>query len=268
MPNPLTVVSALSAYVMVLALALSANAASPGETIKDCPECPELVVIPAGSFMMGSDSRHKYEIPAHEVTIANPFAIGIYEVTFNEWEACVAAGGCAEVPDDHEWGRDRRPVINVAYDAVETYLAWLSQHTGKPYRLPTDAEWEYAARGGTTTAFWWGDEVGENLANCRDCGSEWSKKGSGPVGSFKSNPFGLYDTAGNVWEWVADCWFENHVGAPADGSARIEEDCRYRTMRGGSWYYFSKNSRSAWRFRNDARVKSYGIGFRVARDLE
>src|SRR5690606_31087564 len=99
---------------------------------------------------------------------------------------------------------------------VTRYLDWLSRHTGKTYRLPSEAEWEYAARGGTTTVFWWGDEVGQNQANCRDCGSEWSAKGSGPVGSFPPNPFGLYDTAGNVWEWVADCWNDNHVGAPGD----------------------------------------------------
>ena len=271
MPTHPTYASAVLAIVLAMAMSgASVFASGPalGEMMRDCAECPELVVVPAGIFVMGSDSRHEYERPPHTVTIAKPFAIGAYEVTFDEWGACVAAGGCDEVPDDHGWGQGRRPIINVTFAAVGTYLAWLSRHTGKAYRLPTDAEWEYAARGGTTAAFWWGDDVGENRANCRDCGSEWSAKGSGPVGSFDPNPYGLYDTAGNVWEWVADCWFKDHVGAPADGSARIGDECRYRVMRGGSWYYFSKNSRSAWRFRNDARVKSYGIGFRVLRELE
>lgn len=255
-------------WIGASAAAVPATAQEPGSMFRDCETCPEMVVVPAGSFVMGSDGPHKYESPARQVTIAEPYAIGRFEVTFDEWAACVAAGGCAHEPDDHKWGRGTRPVINVTYADARTYVTWLSAHTGKSYRLPSEAEWEYAARGGTTTEFWWGDEVGENLANCRDCGSEWSAKGSGPVGSFEANPFGLYDTAGNVWEWVHDCWQESHAGNPADGSPRPETDCRYRTMRGGSWYYFSKNSRSAWRFRNDARVKSYGIGFRVARDLD
>ena len=226
------------------------------------------MVVPAGSFTMGSDGRHKHEVPAHRVTIARPFAIGRFEVTFDQWQACLDDGGCNHKPDDHRWGKGRRPVINITYAQIEAYLTWLRRRAAKPYRLPSETEWEYAAKAGTTTEFWWGDEVGSNLANCRDCGSEWSKKGSGPVGSFAANPFGLHDTAGNVWEWVADCWNANHLGAPADASPRLKGDCNKRVMRGGSWYYFSKNSRSSWRFFNDARVKSYGIGFRVARDLE
>ena len=130
-----------------------------------------------------------------------------------------------------------------------------------------EAEWEYAARGGTKSEFWWGNEKGVNLANCRDCKSKWSKKGSAPTGSFKPNPYGLYDTSGNVWEWVLDCWVPNYLSAPTNGSARISKKCRERVMRGGSWYYISKNSRSAWRFKNDYRVKSYGIGFRILREM-
>ncbi len=226
-----------------------------------------MVVVPAGSYVMGSDGRHKYERPAHRVAIAKPFAIGRYEVTFDEWQACVDGGGCARMPDDHTWGRGRRPVINIDWREARDYAAWLGAETGQPYRLPSEAEWEYAARAGTTTAYWWGDEVGVNRANCRDCGSKWSKKGSAPVGSFEANPFGLYDMHGNIWEWTEDCWNPNHVDAPTDGSARLEGDCALRLTRSGSWYYFSKNVRSAWRFKIDARVRSYGIGLRVLRDL-
>jgi len=239
----------------------------PGDTFKDCGVCPELVAVPAGAFIMGADSRYKYERPAHRVTIARPFAVGKYEVTFDQWDACVDAGGCGHKPDDHKWGRGRRPVINVTVAQVREYLAWISKKTGETYRLPSDAEWEYVARAGTTTQFWWGDKVGVNRANCRNCKSEWSKKKSAPAGSFDPNPWGLYDTAGNVWEWIEDCWNVTHEGAPADASARKTGDCRQNVMRGGSWYYISKNSRSSWRFKNDARVKSYGIGFRVIREL-
>lgn len=234
---------------------------------KDCEVCPEMAVIPPGSFVMGSNGRHKYERPAHEVTIAKPFALGVYEVTFDEWQACFDDGGCTRIPDDHKWGRGRRPVMNINWYETQPFVKWLSKKTGHTYRLPSEAEWEYAARAGSTTNYWWGDWVGENLANCRDCKSQWSKKGSAPVGSFAANPFGLYDVHGNEWEWMDDCWFPTYEGAPTDGSARFEENCQYRTMRSGSWYYFSKNVRSAWRFRNDARVKSYGIGMRVLREM-
>jgi len=261
------------AALLVLGLILGADASAaadaykPGDVFKDCKVCPEVVVVPAGSFVMGSDGRHKYERPAHRVTFAKPFAIGVYEVTFDEWEACFAESGCARVPDDHKWGKGRRPVMNVTWFETQPFLKWLSEKTGQVYRLPSEAEWEYAARAGTTTEFWWGDEVGVNLGNCRDCQSPWSKKGSAPVGSFAPNPWGLYDVHGNEWEWQEDCWNPSHEGAPTDGSPRFSGDCQSRVMRSGSWYYFSKNMRSAWRFKNDARVKSYGIGMRVVREI-
>lgn len=239
----------------------------PGTVFRDCPTCPEMVVVPAGLFVMGANGPHKYERPAHRVIIRKPFAIGRYEVTFDEWQACLAEGGCKEMPNDHKWGRGRRPVINVPWAGARQYVDWIAAKTKQKYRLPSEAEWEYAARAGTTTAYWWGDQVGENLGNCRDCKSQWSKKGSGPVGSFKANPWGLYDVHGNVWEWVEDCWNPSHVGAPKDGVARTSGDCTKRVIRSGSWYYVSKNMRSAWRFKNDARVKSYGIGFRLLREL-
>ncbi|MBT3238188.1 MAG: formylglycine-generating enzyme family protein [Rhodospirillaceae bacterium] len=257
----------LVGFLFSVLLASSASATEPGKTFQDCETCPKMVVVPTGSFTMGSDGRHKYERPSREVTIAKPFAIGIYEVTFDEWQACFDEAGCKRVPDDHKWGKDTRPVMNITWFETQEFTEWLSKKTGHTYRLPSEAEWEYAARAGTTTEFWWGDEVGENLGNCRNCKSEWSKKGSAPVGSFAPNPFGLYDVHGNEWEWMEDCWTPNQIDAPTDGSARMDGDCGSRVMRSGSWYYFSKNMRSAWRFKNDARVKSYGIGMRVVREM-
>lgn len=239
----------------------------PGEIFKDCKVCPELAVIPAGTFTMGASGREKHEKPAHPVTIAKPFAIGIYEVTFDEWRACFEEKACKRWPDDHLWGRGRRPVINLYYSEIRQYLDWISKKTGKTYRLPSEAEWEYAARGGTRTEYWWGDDIGQGNANCRNCGTKWSGKESAPVGSLAPNPYGLYDTAGNIWEYVQDCWNPTHLGAPADGKPRFEGKCRDRVTKGGSWYYFSKLSRSAFRYKNDVRVKSYNIGFRVLREL-
>jgi len=260
---------------IVLGAALTAGASAParaqdmkpGDTFKDCEECPEMIVVPPGLFIMGLGGTAKKEGPAHRVNISRPFAIGVYEVTFDQWEACVADGGCSNDPDDHDWGRGNRPVVNVTIADVGEYLAWVSQKTGKTYRLPSEAEWEYAHRGGTTTPFWWGEEVGENLANCKDCGSEWSAKSTAPVGSFAANPYGLYDTMGNAYEWTADCWNETHDAAPGDGSARTDGDCRQRVMRGGSFYYFKKVGRSSYRARNRNEVNSYWLGFRIARDL-
>lgn len=239
----------------------------PGEYFHDCEGCPELVVVPPGKFMMGAKGIDKHEIPVHQVTIAKTFAIGVFEVTFDEWAVCLKEKGCKRWPDDHKWGRGRRPVINLYYSEILQYLDWISKKTGKTYRLPSEAEWEYAARGGTSTQYWWGDEVGRGHANCRGCGTHWSGRLSAPVGSLKPNPFGLYDTAGNVWDYVADCWNPTHLGAPADGSARTEGRCGERVTKGGSWYYFSKLSRPAYRYKNDVRIKSYNIGFRVLREL-
>ena len=255
-------------FVFFAAAASAADSPKPGDVFRDCPKCPEMVAVPAGSFTMGTDSRHKHERPPHTVTFARPFAVGRYEVTFDEWQACFDAGGCSFMPHDHEWGKGRRPVINLPFAKTREFTGWLTKKTGHVYRLPSEAEWEYIARAGTTTDFWWGDDKGVNLANCRNCASKWSKKGSAPTGSFKPNPWGFYDTAGNVWEWVEDCWFPDYVGAPSDGSARIGGKCRQRIIRSGSWYYLSKNARSAWRAKNDARVKSYWLGFRVLREIK
>ena len=266
--RPIFIAFLIILFALAVAPAYAEDELKPGDIFRDCPECPEMVMVPAGSYIMGTQSRHKHERPPHKVTFARPFAIGRYEVTFDEWQACYDAGGCSVMPADHQWGAGKRPIINIKWAATKEFAEWITAKTGHTYRLPSEAEWEYVARAGTTTEFWWGDEVGVNRANCRNCGSKWSKKGSAPTGSFEPNPWGLYDTAGNVWEWVEDCWNKDHEGAPADGSARLDGDCRKRIIRSGSWYYLSKNSRSAWRSKNDARVKSYWLGFRVLRELD
>ena len=229
----------------------------PGDTFRDCPGCPEMVVVPAGSFLMGSpeseEGRWDDEGPVHEVTIARPFAVGVYEVTFGEWDACVSGGGCGGYrPDDQGWGRGRRPVVNVSWEDAQAYVRWLSGRTGEAYRLLSEAEWEYVARAGTTTRYWWGNEIGRNRANCDGCGSRWDDKQTAPVGSFAANPFGLHDVHGNVWEWTEVCY---------------EGDCSRRVLRGGSWVDAPRFLRSAFRYRSTTGGRFGSYGFRVARTL-
>jgi formylglycine-generating enzyme required for sulfatase activity len=233
---------------------------------------PELVEIHAGGFLMGSNPRRipdaqPDEFPQRRVSIKRSFLMGRYEVTFQEYDLFALATG-RELPDDRGWGRGRRPVINVSWKDAVAYAEWLSKQTGKRYRLPTEAEWEFAARAGTTTSYWWGDEVVENRANCRGCGSQWGGEQTAPAGSFKPNPFGLYDTAGNVWEWVQDCWHDSYKGAPGDGSAWEEEGCGQRVMRGGSWGNGPEDVRSAGRSRNYPDSRSIHVGFRLAQDIK
>ncbi|MBS0298753.1 MAG: formylglycine-generating enzyme family protein [Proteobacteria bacterium] len=227
---------------------------------------PEMVRIPSGKFMMGSKDG---EQPMHEVTIAYAFEIGKYEVTFDEYDA-FAKDAKRELPDDRGWGRGKRPVINVSWNDAQAYVQWLSRQTGKKYRLPTEAEWEYATRSGSQTRYWWGDDIGQNNAVCSGCGSEWDGQQTAPVGSFKANMFGLYDTAGNVWEWTQDCWHDNYNNAPSDGSAWLEKDgrnCSRRVARSGSWGNRPQNLRSANRDRNNIDVTNIYLGFRIARDF-
>jgi formylglycine-generating enzyme required for sulfatase activity len=237
----------------------------PGEIFRDCPDCTELVIVPAGEFEMGSTVK-PIELPVHHVSIHKNFAIGRQDVTFAEWDRCVAAGACKYSPPDHGWGRGDRPVTNVSWDDTQEFIAWMSKTTGKPYRLPTEAEWEYAARGGSTTPYWWGRDVGKGRAQCAECGDHDLGK-TVPVGSFRPNAFGLYDTAGNAAEWVEDCWNPSYAGAPADGSAWASGDCSLRVLRGGSFGDKAAALRSAARFRYDEDVRYYANGFRVARDL-
>ena len=208
-----------------------------GKKFRDCAECPEMVVIPAGSYQMGSlldDSwRYDDEGPVHRVTISAPFAVGKYEVTFSEWDACRGDGGCSRNPDDEGWGRGDRPVVDVSWEDAQEYVRWLSAETGGEYRLLSESEWEYVARGGSSTSrYWGGSERGQCLhANGADRSAErsysdWTVAScddgyvrTSPVGSFRANGFGLHDVSGNVLEWVEDCWHDSYVGAPSDGGA-------------------------------------------------
>ena len=254
-------------------LAGSPRSGASGQTFRDCPECPEMVVVPSGSFEMGSPGsekdRWRHEGPVHRVTFARPFAVGVYEVTFDEWDACVSGGGCGGYrPDAEGWGRGSRPVINVGWKGAQSYVRWLSGETGKEYRLLSESEWEYAARGGTRTRYWWGDAIGRNRANCDGCGSQWDAKQTSPVGAFAANGFGLYDVHGNVWEWVEDCYDDSYHGAPGDGSARQSGMCGHRVLRGGSWYNGPRHLRSADRLRGAAWFQNFNVGFRVAKTLD
>jgi formylglycine-generating enzyme required for sulfatase activity len=223
-----------------------------------------MVIVPAGSFDMGSNAD--YENPVHRVSFARQFAIGRHEVTFDEWDRCVDDQGCKPQPDDRGWGRGDHPVINVTWDEAKAFTAWLSQKSGQTYRLPSEAEWEYAARAGTTTAYWWGRDVGSRQANCRECNTGSGQQTS-PVGSYKPNAFGLYDTVGNAAEWVEDCWNDNYRGAPKDGSAWTAGACRLRVLRGGAYDSQAKSVRSTARFRYDSDVRYPANGFRVVREL-
>jgi len=243
-----------------------------------------MVVIPAGSFMMGSPAsepnRQSNEGPVHPVTLQQ-YALGKTEVTFAQWDACVADGGCNGYrPSDQGWGRGTRPVIMVSWNDAQTYVQWLSRKTGKRYRLPSESEWEYAARGGTTTPFHTGNCVNTNQANYNgrsdynNCGANTGvyRKQTIAVASFPANQFGLHDTIGNVFEWTQDCWNDNYYGATMNGSARTAGDCAFRVLRGGSWLSSPQGTRAAMRFlitpegRYDFSRYDFS-GFRVARTL-
>jgi formylglycine-generating enzyme required for sulfatase activity len=242
----------------------------PKDTFKECTSCPEMVVVPAGVFDMGSPTDEKgrvfHESPQHKVTISKPFAVSKFEVTFNQWDACFDAHGCTHNPDDTGWGRGNRPVINVSWEHAQQYVKWLSERTGKPYRLLSEAEWEYAARARSNTIYSWGDDIGNGNANCDGCGSQWDNVQTAPVGSFAPNAFGLYDMYGNVWEWVQDCYQNSYNGTPADGSPDTSGNCSTHVARGGSWNNDPLALRSADRMRigSDYRLS---LGFRVARTL-
>jgi len=261
----------------------------PGETFRECDVCPEMVVVPAGSFVMGSPASepgHQSNEAQHPVTIPRPFAVGRFEVTFAQWDACVAAGGCAEPeagpysPPDEGWGRDNRPAIHVSWQDARRYVRWLNGRVGgKAYRLLTEAEWEYAARGhaqgtATDTAYPWGAAASHENANYgKDgcCGGLASGKDQwvniSPVGSFPPNAFGVSDMHGNVWEWVEDCYKADYSGLATDGSANTTSGCSYRVFRGGSWFITATNLRSANRLRYSPTDRSSNLGFRLARTL-
>jgi formylglycine-generating enzyme required for sulfatase activity len=281
-----------AARIRIAALARPASASSPGQassaaasssarpgsaavtavpraSYRDCSGCPEMVHLPGGHFLMGSPvgetRREDAEGPQHAVQLP-AFSLGKYAVTFAEWDACAAEGGCKTHPGDEGWGRGNRPVINVSWQDARQYTSWLSRKTGQRYRLPSEAEWEYAARAGATTPYYWGDEIGHGQANCSGCGSQWDDQQTAPVGSFAPNSWGLYDMLGNVTQWTQDCWNASYDKAPTDGRAWETGDCESRVTRGCSW----AGPGAQW-LRAAARDK-YAIGatfraegFRVAR---
>ncbi len=254
-----------SAATQAPAPAPAAATGPSARTIRDCDDCPELTLIPAGSFEMGSNEMFEFEKPVHGVSIARPFYLGIDEVTFAQWDACVAEGGCSHRPGDRNLGRGKRPVTDIHWNDANAYAVWLSYKTGRKYRLPTEAEWEYAARGGTATAYPWGNSVDKEMANCIGCNAQPRRQAS-EVGQFPPNRFGLRDMAGNAAEWVADCWSENYRSAPRDGSAYAPAGCRERVLRGGSFNNDPRYLRSAARFKYESDVRFYTNGFRVARE--
>ncbi|MEW9581870.1 SUMF1/EgtB/PvdO family nonheme iron enzyme [Paraburkholderia sp. DGU8] len=244
----------------------AAHGPSAGES-RDCAICPIMVPVPAGSFMMGNGADDPSEKPVHHVSIGAPFAIGKYEVTVEQWNACVAANACQKLTPESNANK-AAPARDLSWDDAQQYVKWLSKATGKPYRLPTEAEWEYADRAGTTTAYWWGDQMRKGSANCKDCGEPWHKEGPEPVGSFTPNPLGLYDMNGSVWEWTADCWHNNYQGAPVDGHAWDSPGCDMRVIRGGSWREGSGYMLTATRFKYSAGVRQSQDGFRVVKELK
>ena len=245
-------------------------------TAEFAPHEPEMVSIPGGSFQMGSNDSGD-EQPVHRVTVAD-FSMSKTETTFAQWDACVAAGGCNHRPDDEGRGRGNLPVINVSYkDITQQYIPWLNQITGESYRLPSEAEWEYAARANSTSQYPWGNTASHNYANYGQdkdeddcCGGVARGKdlwvNTAPVHSFSPNAFGLYDMHGNVWEWTQDCWNNHYLGAPDNGQAWLIGICSTRVLRGGSWYVTSFVLRSSNRFRTSVSNHDGNIGFRLVQD--
>ena len=230
------------------------------ENFKDLEVGPEMVVLPAGEFWMGSkEDKDRDDRPRHKVTITQPFAVGRYTITFDEWDAAVAAGGISKKPSDEGFGRGRRPVICVSWAGAEAYCAWLSEATGKPYRLLSEAEWEYACRSGTETRYSFGDNITRALVHAGEVNS------TAEVGSFPPNKFGLYDMHGNVWEWCADCWNRSYDGAPSDGSPWTNGDCSKRVLRGWGLSQRFNGGPNTVGFHNGLPI--YFIGFRVAMTL-
>jgi len=297
------------------------KAVSQSQRFRDCVDCPAMVTIQAGSFLMGSSAQEsardievvppfngvsgkerpfvkqwfEFEHPQHFVKIDRPFAMSMYRVTRGEFSAFVretgysTAGGCVlwidhkyPVRPDAGWQNpgfaqtDQDPVVCVSWQDTKAYLAWLnSKALGRmpmgaegPYRLPSEAEWEYAARAGTQTARWWGDSIGSGNADCDGCGSQWDKKQTAPSGSFQINPFGLADVLGNAWEWTEDCWNETHSGAPNNGSASTTGNCISRVMKGGDWSSLPWILRSASRSKERQDIRSNYIGFRIAKTIQ
>jgi formylglycine-generating enzyme required for sulfatase activity len=255
----------------------------PGRRFRDCPECPEMIVVPAGSFVQGSSDASveglAMERPSRTVNIPEPIAVGIFEVTLEQWDACYEDGACSRRPDDNGWGRRDRPAIMVSWGDTQEYLQWLSDRTGKAYRLPSESEWEYIARAGEEGDWLGGDRSSlcdfGNIAG-EESGFDWRHKacadaitaGTAPVGSFSPNAFGLYDVIGNVAEWTADCMNLSYLDAPVDGSAWGRGLCSSHMTRGGSWLTGSKDVRLPSRFNLKNGDLNDFTGFRVVRRID
>ncbi|NIK48808.1 SUMF1/EgtB/PvdO family nonheme iron enzyme [Variibacter gotjawalensis] len=243
-----------------------------GDSFRECAkDCPELIVIPAGSFIMGSpatdEEKYPNEGPQRFIRHAQAFAVSKFHVTFDEWDACANVGGCPPIQDSG-FGRGNRPAINMTWPEAQQYVAWLSRMTGQQYRLLSESEWEYAARAGAETRFTWGDDVGENQANCQGCGSEWDNRQTSPVGRFKPNAFGVYDAHGNVFQWMADCYENSLDGIPSNGAPRRTRACDQRVRRGGSWTSRPRDLRVTGRSIIGIDYRNYNGGLRVGRTLQ
>ena len=274
-------VCALLSVAIPACVTMQESSLEVGDTFEDCIECPEMVVIAPGTFIMGSprseEMHHSSQEPQHRVEISYHFAVGKYEVTFREWDACVSAGGCSHHPDDLGRGRGSQPVVDVNWEDAREYVNWLSRKTGQNYRLLSESEWEYVARAGTTGPFHFGSTISTDQANY-DGHYTYGEGRPGirriqtvPVGSFPGNGFGLHDVHGNVFEWVEDCWHDSYDGAPEDGSAWVSGgDCSQRVLRGGSYINEPWTLRAATRVRLEAASpwsRHADLGFRVARTL-
>ena len=253
------------------------QALKPKDSFKECDSCPEMVVVPKGSFTMGTPitevDRYKGEDPLHRVSFARPFAVGRFTISFDEWDACLADGGCdGNKGDDHGFGRGRMPAQGISFDAAKAYLAWLSRKVGRTYRLPSESEREYFARAGTTTPFWFGKTISpldaDYAASTPYANGPRGVDSKGPavVDSYAPNPFGLYQVHGNVWEWTEDCFNKRYTeDTPTDGAPWLEGDCTRRMVRGGIWNWSADKSRSG--YRDDALASGGGNSFRVVRTL-
>ena len=248
----------------------------PKDSFRECDACPEMVVVPKGAFMMGTPAnepdRFKGEDPIHRVTIAKPFAVGRFAISFDEWDACLADGGCDGFKGDDKFGRGRLPAQGINFEKAKLYLAWLSKKVGRTYRLPSESEREYFTRAGTTTPFWFGNTVSSQNANYKASipygNGPHGADSTGPVvvDSYAPNPFGLYQVHGNVFEWTEDCFNKRYTeDTPTDGSPWLEGDCHKRMLRGGTWDWSANMLRSG--YRENSIVDGYGNSFRVVRTL-
>jgi formylglycine-generating enzyme required for sulfatase activity len=286
-------------WCLALVLLMLAAGHAQAETFRECPGCPEMVGVPAGKFLMGSPShepgRFDSEGPQHAVTV-KAFALGKFDVTSEEFLAFLRASRYQPAPCNPllglGWkvaGRDlayppsqdeppRWPAVCLSWKDAQAYIAWLNIQVkaahpvlagrAGPYRLPSEAEWEYAVRAGSNTARWWGEDIGTGNANCNGCGSEWDNHVLSPVDAFAPNPFGLYGMLGNAWQWTADCWHPSYAGAPADGSAWPDANCAKHVLRGGAWNNVPIFVRAASRNGGEGDFDYSSLaGFRVARDL-